>query len=72
LVYDYYFEKIGRIRKANEIIIPVEDQKLEAPYAIELFFQIKVINYNCYFVRIYLIGIYYIKETSSSEFENNQ
>jgi hypothetical protein len=42
LMYDHYSVKIGRIRKANEIIIPVEEKKLEAPFAIELFFQIKV------------------------------
>ncbi|GES80689.1 putative lysophospholipase [Rhizophagus clarus] len=41
LMYDHYSVKIGRIRKANEIIIPVEEKKLEAPFAIELFFQIK-------------------------------
>ncbi|GES94445.1 hypothetical protein RCL_jg5835.t1 [Rhizophagus clarus] len=41
LMYDHYSVKIGRIRKANEIIIPVEEKKLEASFAIELFFQIK-------------------------------
>jgi len=46
LIYDYYLSPtIGKIRIANELVIPVADQKFEAPYSIELFWQIKVISY---------------------------
>jgi len=46
LIYDYSLSPtIGRIRFATEIVVPVADQKSEAPYSIELFWQIKVIRF---------------------------
>jgi hypothetical protein len=62
--------KVGRIRTANEIIIPVEEKKIEAPFAIELFYQIKVINYiRFYDKRFYLIVFIIFKRRLQKNFK---
>jgi len=44
LIYDQLCEGVGRIRLANEVQIPLKSEKNEAPYCIEVFWQIKVIK----------------------------
>jgi hypothetical protein len=44
-IYDYFLSStVGRIRVANNIVIPIAEQKFEAPYSFVLFWQIKVTN----------------------------
>ena len=46
LIYDQLCEGVGRIRVANEVQIPLKSEKNEAPYCIEVFWQIKAIYFN--------------------------
>jgi len=50
---------IGRIRIANEVIVPINNRKIEAPYSVELFWQIKVFNLfsldvYCYYINLFI------------------